>query len=73
MNKTDMHKITRSLEQISHLLPSLQDLENINKNLQHISFCLDLLCYMQYIDLKKHNLENKIDLDDLFRSFKCKS
>ena len=73
MNKTDIRKITRSLEQISHLLSSLEDLENFNKDLKYISFCLELLCYMQYIDLKKYNLENKIDLDDLFRSFKCKS
>lgn len=49
------------------------NLYNINKNLKSISDRLEILCYIQFAFLKKQNLEINFSVDDLLRSFKCKS
>lgn len=49
------------------------DLYDINKNLKSISDRLEILCYIQFAFLKEQNLDIKFSVDDLLRSFKCKS
>ena len=49
-------------------------LEHIDKNLNSITECLQLLCFVEYALLKRQNLEIKINDEDFLRSVKkCKS
>lgn len=71
----DLQKIDSSLERISKHLDSLHNLENINKNLDYISSCLLMLCYIEYEHSMKHNFDfSNITFDDFLGIIKkCKS
>lgn len=72
---TNIDYIERHLGRISKHLESSNDLENINKNLDYISSCLLMLCYIEYerFHAFNSNLSNITFNDFLGIIKKCKS
>lgn len=71
----DISSVAQSLERISRHLDTSHDLENINKNLDYISYCLLMLSYIEYerFHASYSNLSN-ITFDDFLGIIKkCKS
>lgn len=71
----DISTVAESLVRISRHLDTSHDLENINKNLDYISYCLLMLCYIEYDSFRDHNssLSNITFNDFLGIIKKCKS